>query len=303
MLQRLSYPSRWCDLVPLFGRTEPELSIIFNQVSSLQQPLRALEVYLAFCFFTLQIIDDVYDHFKDLLTSLDMIWLNPESFSAAVYAKGALLQNCWGFIDGTARPIARPKRHQRIMFSGRKRIHCVKFQVSFCTASFSLALNFSFLHPSQCVVAPNGLIAHMFGPIEGRRHDAFMLGASGLAQKLHRFNRPNGQPYVIYGDPAYGVSSHILAPYRGSQLSQQQADFNKAMSKVRVSVEWTFGKVCQYFSYIDFKRNQKVLLQPVAKYYLVASLLTNCHTCLYGSLTSTFFDMDRPTLATYSSNS
>ena len=143
----------------------------------------------------------------------------------------------------------------------------------------------------------------MFGPIEGRIHDAFMLGASGLAQKLHRFNQPNGQPYVIYGDPAYGVSSHILAPYRGSQLSQQQADFNKAMSKVRVSVEWTFGKVCQYFSYIDFKRNQKVLLQPVAKYYLVASLLTNCHTCLYGSLTSTFFDMDPPTLATYLSNS
>ena len=142
----------------------------------------------------------------------------------------------------------------------------------------------------------------MFGPIEGRRHDAFMLGASGLSQKLHKFNQPDDQPYVIYGDPAYGVSRHILAPYRGSQLSQQQIDFNKAMSKVRVSVEWTFGKVCQYFSYIDFKRNNKVLLQPIAKYYLVASLLTNCHTCLYGSLTSTFFDMDPPTLESYLSN-
>ena len=27
-------------------------------------------------------------------------------------------------------------------------------------------------------MAPNGIIAHLFGPIEGRRHDAFMLGES-----------------------------------------------------------------------------------------------------------------------------
>ena len=32
MLRRLSFPNRWCDLVQLFGRAEPELSIIFNLV-------------------------------------------------------------------------------------------------------------------------------------------------------------------------------------------------------------------------------------------------------------------------------
>jgi hypothetical protein len=258
MLRRLSYPARWCDLVPLFGMEEPELSSIFNRV-----------------------IDDVYDKFKDLLTELDLVWLNPELFSAAVAAKGAALSNCWGFIDGTVRPIARPKRNQRIMFSGHKRIHCIKF---------------------QAVVAPNGLVAHMFGPIEGRRHDAFMLGASGLAPKLRQFQQTNGQPYIIYGDPAYGLSANILAPFRGANLSRQQRDFNKSMSQVRISVEWAFGKICQYFSYVDFKRNSKVLLQPVAKYYLVATLLTNCHTCLYGSLTTTFFGVDPPSLETYLNN-
>ena len=94
--------------------------------------------------------------------------------------------------------------------------------------------------------------------------------------------------YVIYVDPAYGVSRHILAPFHGARLTPQQQDFNRAMSKVRVSVEWAFGKILQYFVYMDFKKNQKILLQPVGKYYLVAALLTNCHTCLYGSLTSTF---------------
>lgn len=32
LLRRLSYPSRWCDLVPIFGRTEPELSMAFDMM-------------------------------------------------------------------------------------------------------------------------------------------------------------------------------------------------------------------------------------------------------------------------------
>ena len=71
------------------------------------------------------------------------------------------------------------------------------------------------------------------------------------------------------------------------------------MSKVRVSVEWGFGKICQYFAFLDFKKNLKVLLQPVAKYYAVGALMTNCHTCLYGSLSSTFFEVNPPSLETY----
>ena len=33
LLWRLSYPNRWGDLVPLLGRAEPELSVIFSEVS------------------------------------------------------------------------------------------------------------------------------------------------------------------------------------------------------------------------------------------------------------------------------
>ena len=142
----------------------------------------------------------------------------------------------------------------------------------------------------------------MYGPVEGRRHDAFILGASGLSDKLRRFNQLNGQPYVIYGDPAYGVSRNILSPYRGAHVTLQEQEFNKSMSQVRICVEWTFGKLCQYFAFVDFKKNNKVLLQPVGKYYLVATLLTNCHTCLYGSQTSNFFDLQPPALEVYLSN-
>ena len=152
---------------------------------------------------------------------------------------------------------------------------------------------------SQSVVAPNGLIVNLFGPMEGRRHDAYMLAESGLAPQLHQFVQTNGQPYVLYGDPAYGITSNILAPYQGAQLSQQQRDFNKSMSHVRICVEWVFGKICQYF---DFKRNNKVLLQPVGKHYLVAALLTNFHSYLYGSNTASFFNVRPPSLEQYLSN-
>lgn len=75
-------------------------------------------------------MDDIYDRFHHLLDSLDLVWLDPEAFAEAVNEKGAPLTGCWGFIDGTPRPIARPVGNQRIMFSGHKRTHCLKFQVS-----------------------------------------------------------------------------------------------------------------------------------------------------------------------------
>ena len=141
------------------------------------------------------------------------------------------------------------------------------------------------------MITPNGLIAHMFGPLEGRRHDAFMLSASGLTLKLRSMNRPNGEP-------SYGLSRNIMSPFRGHGLSLRENEFNRAMSSVRVSVEWTFGKLVQYFAYLDFKKNQKILLQPIGKYYLGA-ILTNCHTCLYGSTTTAFFGVEPPSVETY----
>lgn len=146
------------------------------------------------------------------------------------------------------------------------------------------------LFPLQSLETPNGLIAHLFGPIEGRRHDAFMLGESGLQDKLKYITKPNGEPFVIYGDPGYGLALNILASFRGFHFTAQEKAFNRATSKVRTS------------AFLDFKKNLKVLLQPVGKYYIVASLLINCHACLYGSVTGKYFNLNPPSLETYLSN-
>ena len=156
---------------------------------------------------------------------------------------------------------------------------------------------------TQAVSTPNGLIAHLFGPVEGRHHDAYMLSVSGLISKLQAHTQSNSQPYILYGDPAYGVSSRVLSPFRAGQvLTPAEQEFNRSMSAVRVTVEWSFGKIVQLFAYLDLKKNQKLLLQPVGKYFIIGALLTNCHTCLYGSQTSNFFGLIPPSLESYLSN-
>lgn len=85
-------------------------------------------------------MDDIYERFHNLLETLNLTWLDPVVFCRAIYEKGAPLRNCWGFIDGTARGICRPIINQRIMYSGHKRVHCLKFQVS-----ITLLLNVVFL--------------------------------------------------------------------------------------------------------------------------------------------------------------
>ena len=85
---------------------------------------------------------------------------------------------------------------------------------------------------------------------------------------------------------------------REHKITANDQAFNKEMSKVRIAVEWGFGKITQYFAYLDVKKTKKILLQPVGKYYTVACVLINCHTCLYGSLTSKYFGLNPPSLET-----
>ena len=75
-----------------------------------------------------------------------------------------------------------------------------------------------------------------------------------------------------------------------------------ALSEVRVSVEWLFGDIINFFRFLDYKKNLKIGLSSVGKMYLVFDLLRNAITCLYGNQTSEFFDLETPTLEEYSSN-
>ena len=74
-------------------------------------------------------LNDIYNRFHHLLENLDQDWIDAQSFADAIHNAGSPLENGWGFIDGTLRPCCRPIRNQRILFSGHKRTHGLKFQV------------------------------------------------------------------------------------------------------------------------------------------------------------------------------
>ena len=110
-----------------------------------------------------------------------------------------------------------------------------------------------------------------------------------------------GHHVTAFADSAYSamISPWLVTGYKGANLTSQQHDFNAVMSSVRVSVEWCFGDIVRSFALLDFEKNLKVLLQPVAKMYMVGCVLTNCRSCLYGNVTSEFFGCDTPTLENY----
>ena len=209
-LKRFAYPCRYGDLVYHFARPVPEISIITNHI-----------------------MDLIYDRWHHLLTRYNHDLLSPPKllqYAEAIEQAGAALSNCWGFVDGTVRPVCRPNENQRAIYNGHKRVHSIKF---------------------QAVALPNGLVGNLFGPVEGRRHDSFMLASSGFLQELQRFsNSPvTGLPLCVYGDPAYPVRAHLQRSFKGGVLTPAQQGFNTSMSTARSTVEWIFGDIVNYFKF------------------------------------------------------
>ncbi|XP_075732934.1 uncharacterized protein LOC142775426 [Rhipicephalus microplus] len=227
-----------------------------------------------------KVMSHIEYYFGHLLADLTVHgWMNLQNlqlFSQAVHQKGAPLKNCCGFIDGTARRICRPSKLQQEHYSGHKRFHCQKYQAVMCA---------------------NGIICQLDGPFRGRRHDAGILKDTRLYENIVKVAR--GNEYVIYGDPAYPLKPLLLKPYGGARLQPYQAHFNKCMSTVRQAVEWGFGKVAADFAFVDFHKNLKVTRQRVKRMYKVATLLTNCRTCLYDSQVSMYFGLEPPSLSDY----
>ena len=196
-----------------------------------------------------ELVDFIYNVHSFRLSTFQKDWLPVVNLER--YARAAL-DNCWAFVDGTVRPVCRPCEMQRALYNGHKRVHSIKF---------------------QSVVAPNGLIAHLYGLVEGRRHDSGMLADSNLLHNLQQHcNSPNGQPLCVNGDMAYPLRPHLQTPYIGLHLNPAQAAYNKSMSTVRTAVEWVFGDIINFLNFLDFKKNLRVCLSAVGKAYIVYTL-------------------------------
>jgi nuclease HARBI1 len=185
-------------------------------------------------------------------------------------------QKCVGFIDGTLVQIARLSGlMQRATYSGRKRKPGLKWQV---------------------VTTPDGMLFHVFGPFEGRRHDMHLYAESGLDDVLAERLLIVGAQYHLYGDSGYALRPYLITPFEGAALNPDEALFNRRMSKVLVSVEWDFKDVKKYFIMSLFRGRWHF---PAGAWYLESCLLWNFRCCLDGSPTSNYFDSTPPSLSQY----
>ena len=144
VLRKLFCPTRWSDVEALFGMLASALSEIFWET---------VESFLSH-------VGHLLDFRQTFLTR------RAERYASTIYAKGAALDNCVGFIDCTRTQMCRPvgaNAMQRSVYSGHKRFHCLIYQT---------------------ITTPDGLIFSMYSPEVGRRHDMTLYRQSKIGDDL-----------------------------------------------------------------------------------------------------------------------
>ena len=108
LLRRLAHPCRYSVMIQRFARLVPEISVM-----------------------TIVVGDWINNEHGYHLNDFNQPFLSRASlrtYADTSHQKGAALNNCWDFVDGTVRPLCRPLQNQRIVYNGHKRVHALKLQ-------------------------------------------------------------------------------------------------------------------------------------------------------------------------------
>ena len=108
LLKRLSFPCRYTDMTPMFGRNLTELCLIYNTTINL-----------------------IYEKNNHILSNWNQPMLAPQQlqlYADAIHDNGTPLDSYFGFVDGTVYQIARPKNNLQQVYNGHKRVCGLKFQ-------------------------------------------------------------------------------------------------------------------------------------------------------------------------------
>lgn len=156
---------------------------------------------------------------------------------------------------------------QMAVYNGWKKHHGVKF---------------------QAIEGPNGMCLHMYGPRSFRQSDLELFAESNIDQLMANAQLNQQQQYCIYGDGIYCITNYCLS------------NSDPIMTKARISNEWDYGQTANLFSFCKFKCSNKLMQhKDVGKYYFVATILRNCHNCLYDGITASYYELSAPNLKDY----
>lgn len=235
VLRRLASPARWEDLAEEFGKYPAQLSEVFWEALENMVRVRG--------YLILNWRADLMEH------------------RAALYAshihENAPLPNCVGFMDCTKQKVARPGGHnsnQRALYTGHKRTWCLKW---------------------QSVSTPDGLIFHLWGPEDGRRHNSTLYNKSGIDSILEDGLLLSMIRYCIYADAAYVLRPWLQVAFARVGAAAEGQAYNTYMNAGRTSVEWSYEDTRQSWTSLDFHCKMKVREAPVVLLNIGGMLLWN----------------------------
>jgi hypothetical protein len=210
------------------------------------------------------------------------------------YPEGSM--SAFGFVDDTVIRIARPGGGpadegvdadrwntliQMAFYSGYKKCHGIKFQT---------------------LELPNGMCAHLFGPMSFRRNDVEVLDESDMNEQLAELSRdldPDGKQYKVYCDGIFSIESHMLSKHVGETTREERYE-NGIMTKIRIANEWAYGITESLFAMLKWWLAMKVRLNgEQGYYYITATILRNAHCCLEGNQITRYFQCRPPELEDY----
>ena len=247
LLVRLSYPTRFWQMMERFGHSRSWLSVVFNDTM----------IYL-------------YRRYRRMLawdeTRLTLSRL--KVYSCAIFAAGG--GHCfWGYIDGTLNATCRPILDQKQFYSGHKRKHGYKYQAIVTPDGLVSSLMGPFIgrRGDWGMVEESGLVDRL-------RHVN-----NGLSPALAYYLYGDPAYSTVYGI----MGPYKRKP--GVARTPQQSRFNKRMAKLRIEVEHGFAIHQNLWTYNGFHLSLK-LRQGAAMAYAVAVLMANIWTCMRGNQTS-----------------
>jgi hypothetical protein len=141
------------------------------------------------------------------------------------------------FIDSTEQQIPRPidNKRRKIFYSGKKKRHTVKTQV---------------------MVSKNGTIIHKVDYKKGRRHDYDIYKKNHPITPKEVVNVFDLGYLGVEKDFPNQLSSLPNRKKRSMKLSQEELEYNKSHSKIRIVIEHTICRLKKYNILADVFRNK-----------------------------------------------
>ena len=145
------------------------------------------------------------------------------------------------------------------------------------------------------VMLANGMTMFAWGGCSVRHNDLWTLDKSRFITKFRNMQIDEDFKYSVYGDSAFHWNEFLKCRHDAPQLTQQQILENKGMSSCRESIEWDYGNLKRYWSYMGNKNVLRMKNMPIAEYFLSAMILYNALVSMHGNAATLYFNLNPPT--------